>query len=34
VDGNPSPMPTGGLLPANERQKITDWINAGGRITD
>jgi len=34
VDGNPSPMPTGGLLPANERQKITDWINAGGRVTD
>lgn len=34
VDGQPSPMPAGGLLPASERQKITDWINAGGRVTD
>jgi hypothetical protein len=34
VDGVPSPMPTGGLLPSTERQKITDWINAGGRVTD
>ena len=34
VDGTPSPMPTTGLLPASERQKITDWINAGGRVTD
>lgn len=31
VDGIPSPMPQGGLLPAGERQKITDWINAGGK---
>ena len=31
VDGNPSAMPQGGLLPAAERQKITDWINAGGK---
>ena len=34
VDGNPSVMPPTGLLPASERQKITDWINAGGRYTD
>lgn len=34
VDGNPSPMPTTGLLPASERQKIIDWINAGGRYSD
>lgn len=34
VDGNPSAMPPSGLLPASERQKITDWINAGGRYTD
>ena len=30
VDGNPSPMPQGGLMPLAERQKITDWISAGG----
>ena len=34
VDGSPSAMPPTGLLPAGERQKITDWINAGGRYTD
>jgi hypothetical protein len=34
VDGNPSPMPPTGLLPATERQKITDWINAGGQINN
>ena len=34
VDGIPSPMPTGGLLSATERQKITDWITAGGRVID
>lgn len=34
VNGNPSPMPPTGLLPASERQKITDWINAGGKFTD
>jgi hypothetical protein len=34
VDGNPSPMPPSGLMPASERQKITNWINAGGRYTD
>lgn len=34
VDANPGPMPPTGLLPANERQKIIDWINAGGKYTD
>ena len=34
VDGVPSPMPQGGLLPVSERQKITDWINAGGKFTN
>jgi uncharacterized membrane protein len=34
VNGNPSPMPPTGLLPPAERQKIVDWINAGGRYTD
>lgn len=34
VDGNPSAMPPTGLISAAERQKITDWINAGGRFTD
>lgn len=34
VDGNPSPMPQGGFLPLSERQKITDWINAGGKYTN
>ena len=34
VNGNPSPMPPTGLLPAAERQKITNWINAGGRYID
>jgi SprB repeat len=32
VDGNPSPMPVNGLLSVNDRQKITNWINAGGKI--
>jgi hypothetical protein len=30
VAGNPSFMPPTGALPAADRQKITDWINAGG----
>ncbi len=30
VDFNPSVMPQSGPIPATERQKITDWINAGG----
>ncbi len=34
VDGIPSPMPPSGLLPSSERQKITNWILAGGRYTD
>jgi SprB repeat len=34
VDGNPSPMPPTGLLSGTERQKITDWINAGGKFTN
>lgn len=34
VDGNPSPMPQGGLLPLSERNKIVNWINAGHRFTD
>lgn len=34
VDGLPSPMPQTGLIPAAERQKIMDWINAGGRFSD
>jgi hypothetical protein len=34
VDASPSSMPPTGLLPSTERQKITNWINAGGRFTD
>lgn len=34
VQGTPTPMPTSGLLPAADRQAITNWINAGGRVTD
>lgn len=34
VNANPSSMPPTGLLPPSERQKITDWINAGGRYID
>ncbi len=34
VEGNPSPMPQGGLLPQIERDKIINWINAGHRFTD
>lgn len=34
VDGIPSPMPQGGSLPPSEKQKITDWINAGGKYTN
>lgn len=34
VDGTPSSMPPTGLLPLSERQKITNWITAGGRYTD
>lgn len=34
VDASPSAMPPTGLLPASERQKITNWINAGGRYSN
>jgi len=34
VDGIPSFMPQGGQLTTIDKQKITDWINAGGRISD
>ncbi len=34
VFGIPTPMPPTGLLPASERQKITDWINAGGQFNN
>jgi len=34
VDGNPSFMPQGGQLTTIDKQKIVDWINAGGRISD
>ncbi|MFM2138661.1 MAG: hypothetical protein RJA57_968 [Bacteroidota bacterium] len=34
VNGTPSSMPPSGLLDPAERQKITNWINAGGRFTD
>lgn len=34
VDGIPSFMPPTGPLPVSERNKITEWINAGGRFTD
>lgn len=34
VNANPSAMPPTGLIPASERQKIIDWINAGGKFTD
>jgi hypothetical protein len=34
VFGNPSPMPPTGLLSPSERQKITNWINAGGQYNN
>jgi hypothetical protein len=34
VDGTPSPMPTNGSLTAAEKQKIIDWINAGGKYNN
>jgi hypothetical protein len=34
VDGIPSPMPQGSLLAVSERQKIIDWINAGGKYSN
>jgi hypothetical protein len=34
VTGSPSFMPQGGQLTAADKQKITDWVNAGHRLTD
>jgi hypothetical protein len=34
VDGIPSFMPQGGQLTAIDKQKITDWINAGGTTSN
>jgi len=34
VDGNPSYMPSSGPLSASEKQKILDWLAAGGRYSD
>lgn len=34
VDGNPSFMPQGGQLNATDKQKITNWVNAGGKYSD
>lgn len=31
VDGNPGFMPPTGQLPAADKQKILDWVNAGGQ---
>ena len=31
VDGNPSVMPPSGFISTADRQKIVDWINAGGK---
>ncbi len=34
VDNNPSSMPPGAPLSQADKNKITNWINAGGRFTD
>lgn len=34
IDGVPTPMPPSGLLPASERNKITEWLNAGGTFAN
>ena len=34
VDNNPTPMPPTGALAQADKDKITAWINAGGRLTD
>jgi hypothetical protein len=34
VDGIPTFMPEGGQLTNVDKQKIVDWINAGGRMSD
>jgi len=34
VQGTGGWMPTSGPLPSADRQAITNWLNAGGRVTD
>ena len=34
IDGNPSIMPPTGALAQGDKDKITAWLNAGGRFTD
>lgn len=34
VNGTPTFMPQNGQLTSIDKQKITDWVNAGHRITD
>lgn len=34
VDGNPSFMPQGGQLNSTDKQKITNWVAAGGKYSD
>lgn len=34
IDGDPSPMPTNGLIPFTEREKILRWINSGHLFED
>jgi uncharacterized membrane protein len=34
IDGMPSFMPQNSQLTAVDKQRITDWVNAGHRITD
>lgn len=34
IYGDPSPMPTNGLIPLTEREKILRWINSGHRFED
>lgn len=34
VDANPSVMPPTGPLPAADKQKIIDWLNAGGKYSN
>jgi len=34
VDGQPSFMPPSGPLPQADRDKIANWVNAGGKFTD
>ena len=34
IDAIPTSMPPAALIPMAERNKILDWINAGGKFTD